>query len=217
MDAQNRIDVANRKKGSFLCTSGWDLFCYFVWKDNSDVPLQGSCSLLTLGSSQFLRSHSAMCPSVQQARTRWRWSSIRMMMLRYRLWRCVSMCHPLRRMELTLWRWVQLEQRRWHRGGERVVILSFQSLSQAFAQNVLSKADVIQATGDAICIFRELQCLTPRGRYDIRIYPTFLHLHGKTFDYKIPYTTVLRLFLLPHKDQRQMFFVVRNKGIWGSG
>lgn len=87
-------------------------------------------------------------------------------------------------------------------------------LLQAFAQNVLSKADVIQATGDAICIFRELQCLTPRGRYDIRIYPTFLHLHGKTFDYKIPYTTVLRLFLLPHKDQRQMFFVVsRNR--WG--
>ncbi|XP_053307153.1 FACT complex subunit SSRP1 [Spea bombifrons] len=78
----------------------------------------------------------------------------------------------------------------------------------AFVQNVLSKADVIQATGDAVCIFRELQCLTPRGRYDIRIYPTFLHLHGKTFDYKIPYTTVLRLFLLPHKDQRQMFFVI---------
>lgn len=77
---------------------------------------------------------------------------------------------------------------------------------------MLSKADVIQATGDAICIFRELQCLTPRGRYDIRIYPTFLHLHGKTFDYKIPYTTVLRLFLLPHKDQRQMFFVVSGSG-----
>ncbi|XP_073343285.1 FACT complex subunit SSRP1a isoform X1 [Pagrus major] len=79
---------------------------------------------------------------------------------------------------------------------------------EAFAQSVLSKADVIQATGDAVCIFKELQCLTPRGRYDIRIYPTFLHLHGKTFDYKIPYTTVLRLFLLPHKDQRQMFFVI---------
>lgn len=79
---------------------------------------------------------------------------------------------------------------------------------EAFSQNVLSQADIIQATGDALCIFRELQCLTPRGRYDIRIYPTFLHLHGKTFDYKIPYTTVLRLFLLPHKDQRQMFFVI---------
>lgn len=96
------------------------------------------------------------------------------------------------------------------RGGSWVPSPGRNSLPlQAFAQNVLSKADVIQATGDAICIFRELQCLTPRGRYDIRIYPTFLHLHGKTFDYKIPYTTVLRLFLLPHKDQRQMFFVVR--------
>ncbi|XP_019616304.1 PREDICTED: FACT complex subunit SSRP1-like [Branchiostoma belcheri] len=79
---------------------------------------------------------------------------------------------------------------------------------QAFHDNVMDKADIIQATGDAICIFKELQCLTPRGRYDVRIYPTFLHLHGKTFDYKLPYTTVLRLFLLPHKDQRQMFFVV---------
>lgn len=93
-------------------------------------------------------------------------------------------------------------------GAESLLLDDQYVLLQAFAQNVLSKADVIQATGDAICIFRELQCLTPRGRYDIRIYPTFLHLHGKTFDYKIPYTTVLRLFLLPHKDQRQMFFVV---------
>ncbi|XP_055765581.1 FACT complex subunit SSRP1 isoform X1 [Salvelinus fontinalis] len=79
---------------------------------------------------------------------------------------------------------------------------------EVFRDSVLSKADVIQATGDAVCIFKELQCLTPRGRYDIRIYPSFLHLHGKTFDYKIPYTTVLRLFLLPHKDQRQMFFMI---------
>lgn len=45
-------------------------------------------------------------------------------------------------------------------------ILCIQMLNspQAFAQNVLSKADVIQATGDAVCIFKELQCLTPRGR-----------------------------------------------------
>ncbi|CAC5394919.1 SSRP1 [Mytilus coruscus] len=69
----------------------------------------------------------------------------------------------------------------------------------------------------------EVQCLTPRGRYDIKIYQTFLQLHGKTFDYKIPYTTVLRLFLLPHKDGRQVFFVMRSEepvggvdDIWGS-
>lgn len=46
------------------------------------------------------------------------------------------------------------------------------------------------------------------GRYDIKVFQTFFQLHGKTFDYKIPMSTVLRLFLLPHKDTRQMFFVV---------
>lgn len=79
---------------------------------------------------------------------------------------------------------------------------------QDFHDAVIKNADIIQATGDAVCVFPEVQCLTPRGRYDIKIYTTFLQLHGKTFDYKIPYTTVLRLFLLPHKDGRQIFFVV---------
>ena len=49
-----------------------------------------------------------------------------------------------------------------------------------------------------------------RGRYTTKIYPTFLQLHGKTYDYKIPYTTILRIFLLPHRDNRFVFFVVRN-------
>ncbi|XP_065057793.1 FACT complex subunit SSRP1-like isoform X1 [Rhopilema esculentum] len=77
-----------------------------------------------------------------------------------------------------------------------------------FQEQVMSKADVIQATGDAIVSFEEIACLTPRGRYSIKVYPTFLQLHGKTYDYKIPHTTCLRLFLLPHKDQRFMFFVI---------
>ncbi|XP_034949170.1 FACT complex subunit Ssrp1 [Chelonus insularis] len=79
---------------------------------------------------------------------------------------------------------------------------------EAFHQQVMEKASVISVSGDAIAIFREIQCLTPRGRYDIKIFQTFFQLHGKTFDYKIPMSTVLRLFLLPHKDSRQMFFVV---------
>ena len=46
----------------------------------------------------------------------------------------------------------------------------------------------------------------------MKVFPSFLQLHGKTYDYKIPYTSVLRLFLLPHKDQRFMFFVVSMTG-----
>ncbi|XP_011648047.1 FACT complex subunit Ssrp1 [Pogonomyrmex barbatus] len=79
---------------------------------------------------------------------------------------------------------------------------------EAFHQQVMEKASVISVSGDAIAIFKEIHCLTPRGRYDIKIFQTFFQLHGKTFDYKIPMSTVLRLFLLPHKDSRQMFFVV---------
>lgn len=77
-----------------------------------------------------------------------------------------------------------------------------------FHEQVLEKADIIQATGDAIVTLPDVACLTPRGRYSMKVFPSFLQLHGKTYDYKIPYTSVLRLFLLPHKDQRFMFFVV---------
>ncbi|KAF4521067.1 hypothetical protein B566_EDAN012366 [Ephemera danica] len=89
--------------------------------------------------------------------------------------------------------------------GKNEVTLEFHQNDDA---PVMNKASVISATGDAIAIFREIQCLTPRGRYDIKVFQSFFQLHGKTFDYKIPMSTVLRLFILPHKDGRQMFFVV---------
>jgi hypothetical protein len=56
--------------------------------------------------------------------------------------------------------------------------------------------------------FAHLVFILDRGRYDIKVFQSFFQLHGKTFDYKIPASTVLRLFLLPHKDGRQIFFVV---------
>lgn len=85
-------------------------------------------------------------------------------------------------------------------GGEEAI--------KAFVEKVLSRASVIKVTGSSIATFTELQCLTPRGRYDIKLFPTFIQLHGKTFDYKIPVATILRLFQLPHKDGRQTFFVL---------
>ena len=72
---------------------------------------------------------------------------------------------------------------------------------EAFREKVMSRASVVTTSGDAIAIFREISCLSPRGRYDIKIFPTYIHLHGKTFDYKIPATSMVRLFLLPHKGK----------------
>lgn len=47
-----------------------------------------------------------------------------------------------------------------------------------------------------------------RGRYDIKVFQNHLFFHGKTYDYKIPFKSVTRMFLLPHKDGRHMFFVL---------
>lgn len=81
--------------------------------------------------------------------------------------------------------------------------------AEAFKEIVVKKAKIgTTTTGDAIATFHEINSLAPRGRYTIKMYPNFIHLHGKTFDYKIPVNTVMRLFLLPHKDQRQMYFCV---------
>ncbi|XP_037570526.1 FACT complex subunit SSRP1 [Dermacentor silvarum] len=79
---------------------------------------------------------------------------------------------------------------------------------QAFRHSVLSKASIIQATGDAMVTFKELRCLTPRGRYDIKIFSSCIQLRGNKLDYKFPLTTVLRLFLLPYKDNLQVYFVL---------
>lgn len=81
--------------------------------------------------------------------------------------------------------------------------------AQEFVQKVLDKADnLITSDADAICTLTELNCITPRGRYDVKFFTDFVDFHGKTFDYKISYEHILRLFLLPHKDGRQMYFVI---------
>ena len=81
--------------------------------------------------------------------------------------------------------------------------------AEVFKSQIVKKANIVtNGTGNAIAIFREIHCLSPRGRYDIKMFPTFIHLHGKTFNHKIPNNTIIRLFLLLHKDQRQMYYCV---------
>ena len=79
---------------------------------------------------------------------------------------------------------------------------------EAFKEAVLKKASVMATSGDAIAILREVSALSPRGRFSIKVFPNYVHLHGKSFDYKIPATSMVRLFLLPHKDNRQMHVAV---------
>lgn len=82
------------------------------------------------------------------------------------------------------------------------------SAAQAFHDAIKEKADIGQVVGDIILSFEEVLVLTPRGRYDVDMFPDFLRLRGKTYDYKIAYTSISRMFLLP-KDDQQVLFIVR--------
>lgn len=81
------------------------------------------------------------------------------------------------------------------------------SAAQAFHDTIKEKAELGQVTGDLIINFEEVLVLTPRGRYDVDMFPTFLRLRGKTYDYKITYDGISRLFLLPKDDQHVLFIV----------
>ncbi len=81
------------------------------------------------------------------------------------------------------------------------------SAAQAFHDAVKEKAEIGQVAGDIILSFEEVLVLTPRGRYDVDMFPEFLRLRGKTYDYKIVYGSISRLFLLPKDDQHVLFIV----------
>lgn len=81
------------------------------------------------------------------------------------------------------------------------------SAAQVFHDAIKDKAEIGQVTGDIILSFEEVLISTPRGRYDVDMFPDFLRLRGKTYDYKILYSSISRLFLLP-KDDMHVLFVV---------
>ncbi|TFY70954.1 hypothetical protein EVG20_g2044 [Dentipellis fragilis] len=81
------------------------------------------------------------------------------------------------------------------------------SAAQAFHDSIKEKAELGQVTGNMILSFEEVLVLTPRGRYDVDMFPDFLRLRGKTYDYKIAYSSISRLFLLPKDDLHVLFIL----------
>eukprot|EP01121_Diplochlamys_sp_Union-15-3_P012086 TRINITY_DN3578_c0_g1_i2.p1 TRINITY_DN3578_c0_g1~~TRINITY_DN3578_c0_g1_i2.p1 ORF type:complete len:379 (+),score=64.77 TRINITY_DN3578_c0_g1_i2:146-1282(+) len=80
------------------------------------------------------------------------------------------------------------------------------SKASLFLERVLDKAEVV--SGKGIVTFEKLTVLTPRGRYNIEMFPSIMRLHGKSNDFKIKYTSIVRLFHLPKPDKQHTFFVI---------
>ncbi|KAI9016798.1 structure-specific recognition protein-domain-containing protein, partial [Hyaloraphidium curvatum] len=84
------------------------------------------------------------------------------------------------------------------------------SAAHMFAETIKDKADISALTGEPIMTFEELLCLTPRGRFEVAFYSSFFRLRGRTQDYRINYSAVRRLFLLPKPEEQQQYFFVLN-------
>jgi len=83
------------------------------------------------------------------------------------------------------------------------------SAAAAFYEQLKEKADIGQVAGEALASFTDILFLTPRGRFDIDMYPTSLRLRGKTYDHKIQYRQVERIFSLPKPDDIHHLMVIQ--------
>lgn len=82
--------------------------------------------------------------------------------------------------------------------------------AELLQQTIMQQANIRKTTGDVLVSFDQNKgaFLTPRGRYAIELYATFLRLRGQKYDYKIRYDAINRLFLLPKPDEVHMAFVI---------
>lgn len=90
-----------------------------------------------------------------------------------------------------------------------VKVESEASAAQVFYDLLKEKASIGQGAGEAIVTFHEVLFLTPRGRYEIDMYPSSLRLRGKTYDYTIQYKQIERVFLLPRLDGNRYHIVLQ--------
>ncbi|KAG7559130.1 High mobility group box domain superfamily [Arabidopsis thaliana x Arabidopsis arenosa] len=80
--------------------------------------------------------------------------------------------------------------------------------SHVFNDTIVAMADVSSGVEDAVVTFDSIAILTPRGRYSVELHLSFLRLQGQANDFKIQYSSVVRLFLLPKSNQPHTFVVI---------
>lgn len=84
------------------------------------------------------------------------------------------------------------------------------SAAELLQQEIMGTANIRSTTGDVLVSFEQAKgaFLTPRGRYGIELYDTYVRMRGQKYDYKIRYDDINRLFLLPKPDEVHMAFVI---------
>ncbi|KAL3451685.1 FACT complex subunit pob3 [Aspergillus insuetus] len=83
-----------------------------------------------------------------------------------------------------------------------------QNAANLFYEVLMEKAEIGDVAGDTFATFLDVLHLTPRGRFDIDMYEASFRLRGKTYDYKIQYSSIKKFFLLPKNDDTHTLIVL---------
>ncbi|EED16982.1 structure-specific recognition protein, putative [Talaromyces stipitatus ATCC 10500] len=83
-----------------------------------------------------------------------------------------------------------------------------QNAANLFYETLMDKAEIGDVAGDTFATFLDVLHLTPRGRFDIDMYEASFRLRGKTYDYKIQYSSIKKFFLLPKNDEMHTLIVL---------
>lgn len=75
-------------------------------------------------------------------------------------------------------------------------------------EKIKARADTSAFAGESMCSFLQMGVAVPRGRYDVDMYANYIKLRGKAVDFKILYSSITRLFLLPKPDNVIVSFVM---------
>ncbi|PWA92866.1 FACT complex subunit SSRP1 [Artemisia annua] len=97
--------------------------------------------------------------------------------------------------------------------GKNDVILEFHVdnttvANEVFREKIMSMADVGSGGEEAVVTFDTITILAPRGRYNIELHLSLLRLQGQATDFKIQYSSIVRVFVLPKSNQPHTFVVV---------
>jgi len=80
--------------------------------------------------------------------------------------------------------------------------------AQVLFEAIKAATDLDQVTGEIYAELPEMPCVVPRGRYGLEMAGSYLRLHGKSYDYKILYSSIVKLFMVPKADDLHVMFVL---------
>jgi structure-specific recognition protein 1 len=78
--------------------------------------------------------------------------------------------------------------------------------AEALANKILDHIEVLPANAQPIVVFERTSMVTPRSQIDLQLHPSFFFLAGKNF--RIDYSHVVRIFLLPQSQANLASFVL---------